>query len=343
LHFPPGEIMVVAENQNQVWLVEEQRNPSTDFYLMPALQVAGCPIVRCAHSDPVPEELPDGATVIFVRYIPRPWMKLVKRSRKQLARLAYFMDDDLLDTRATAGLPIAYRFKLARLAAGRADWLRRQQAEIWVSTVYLRDKYADWNPRMVLPAAAYSGTERQCRVFYHGSASHEAELRWLKQVMQEVLQRDEDISFEIIGDEAVRKLYQGLPRVSVLRPMKWPAYRALLALQGRHIGLAPMLDTAFNRARSHTKFFDITHAGAVGIYSAGTACAAVVKHEVEGLVLRTDPSAWAEAILRLAREESLRTSLLQNARLRMEELSGEALRFNRDMLQGERARQPEPT
>lgn len=312
----------------------EQSNPSTDYFVLPAVREAGFSrIERCGFSDlPSPSEL-TGAAVIFVRYVPGAWARLIEEVRLKLRSLIYFLDDDLLDIRASTGTPLRYRYKLVRLAAWRAGWLRKQRAEIWVSTPYLLEKYAEWLPRLIRPAPL-PGFQDVRRLFYHGTASHHSEIRWLRPVIEEALSRDARLAFEIIGGGDVYRLYRNLPRVNVIHPMKWPAYQAFLAMAGRHIGLAPQLDTPFNRARSYTKFFDITRCGAVGIYSRGSASASVVCHEVEGVVAPPDPEAWVQAILRLAKDEPWRQSLLRNAVEKVEILRTSAEHCYRSLFTG---------
>lgn len=306
-----------------VYLVEEQCNPSTDFFVLPAISAGGHRVVRCGFADlPARADL-EGASVVFVRYVPPAWAKLVEAARPRL--LAFFMDDDLLELGASAGLPWRYRFKLARLCAWRSGWLQRQKAELWVSTPYLQWKYARWQPRLVLPSPAAGQTDVR-RFFYHGTASHEAEVRWLRPVVEEALRRDERLAFEIAGGRSVYRLYRGVPRVTVVHPMKWPAYQTFLDMPWRHVGLAPLLDMPFNRARSYTKFFDITRCGAVGIYAPGSACAEVVSHGVDGLVVAQEQETWTEAILHLARHDPLRRTLLGNAAKKMGDLADSARR-----------------
>ncbi len=303
-----------------VYVVEERINPSTDCFVEPALETLDCRVIRCGfHDIPDPGDLA-GAAVVFVRYVPRSWLKLIEVARAKIRLLVFFMDDDLLDPSASEGLSLTYRLKLARLAGRRKDWLRRQDAALWVSTAYLQRKYADWNPRLLLPVPAADSIDLR-RFFYHGTASHGREIRWLRPAVEEVLGSDERLSFEIIGGRNVYRLYRRLPRVTVVHPMSWSAYRMFSAMPGRHIGLAPLLDSPFNRARSYTKFFDITRCGGVGIYSPGSASAEVVSHNVDGLVVELNHNAWTEAILRLAKDDSLRESLLVGARRTFERLA----------------------
>jgi hypothetical protein len=311
------------------------------------------PIIRCSWSSPLPsaQELA-GATVIFVRYVPAGWKRLIKRMHHSLAELVYFMDDDLWDYSAAAGLSLKYRFKLARYATRHQRWLKALHAKLWVSTTWLANKYAAQQPRLIMPAlpvaavscaaaiapsvaastsslsssktlvAANSTTPtatsthtdtETLKIFYHGSASHRADIAWLRPVIQTVLARNTRLQFEIIGDARTRALYGNLERCTVLSPMSWPAYQALIATPGRHIGLAPAVPHPFNQARSHTKFFDITLAGAVGIYAAQGPCQGVLQHQQHGLLVEMTPEAWVEAILLLADDHTLRQELYAHA------------------------------
>lgn len=312
----------IASDQ-RAFLVEERDNPSTAFFVEPALRAAGFDVQVCGHEDVPPSELLDSAAVVFVRYVPAAWKALIDRSRFRPSRIVFFMDDDVLDTRASAGMERRYRAKLARLAARRKRWLQRLSAELWVSTPYLQQKYAAWQPRLVLPAPVSPLPDTR-RVFYHGTSSHWPEIRWLRDVVAEVMRRDARITFEIVGDHDVYSLYKGVPRVNVVHPMNWQSYRAFLATGGRHVGLAPQLETPFNRARSYTKFFDIVMGGAAGVFASDTSCADVVQHGVDGWVADMEPEQWVEAILALASDDALRERMLANAQATVRRLAEEA-------------------
>jgi len=323
----------VLQGNNTVFVIEELDNPSTDFFVLPALLSSGRQVVRCGFNDlPDPADL-TGAVVVFVRYVPGAWVKLVEATRAALHALIFFMDDDVLDFRASIGMPLKYRFKLARLATRRSGWLQKQAVELWVSNAYLQQKYAQWQPRLVLPSPLVNRTDIR-RVFYHGSvATHRDDIRWLRPVAEDVLRRDPRVAFEIVGRKDVWRLYKDLPRVTVVHPMKWPAYQTFLAMQERHVGLNPLQDVPFNRARSYTKFFDITRCGAVGVYTPDSACSGIINNGREGLVVALDQADWVEAILSLVQDEPLRRTLLQNAQAKMRELAGEAQRGYANLIQ----------
>ncbi len=305
-----------------IYLVEERLNPSTDYFVMPAAKAIGHRIIRCGFNDlPSASDLA-GATVIFVRYIPKGWAKIVEAAREKLGRLILFMDDDVLDLKSTKGLPADYRIKLAKLAVVRKAWLQRQATELWVSTPYLFKKYIDWNPVLILPKPLEPKDNFMRRVFYHGGPStHVADIKWLRPVIEEAMNRSDDLVFEIMGGRWVRRYYRGLPRVNIIKSMSWPSYQAFLTLQGRHIGLAPLLDTPFNSARSYTKFFEITRSGAVGIYSQNSPFSEIVNHGEDGLILELNQEYWINSILDLSNNESQRLAMLDNAAHKVRELN----------------------
>ena len=302
----------------KIYLVEEGPNPSTDFFVLPALAAQYDKVIRCSwHELPAPESL-NNATVIFVRYVPANWRRLIETAKT--VKIIYFMDDDLFDTRVTRGKSWRYRYKLAHLGAWQQNWLAKMQAEYWVSTGWLQDKYKHLTPILIKPKPIKNGAQ-VCRVFYHGSASHADEIRWLKPIMQTVLKENEQIVFEIIGDATTNQLYRNLPRVNVVYPMKWPAYQAFIDTPGRHIGLAPMLDGAFNQSRSYTKFFDITRAGAAGVYAEQGPWNKILTNQINGLLIPSEQSAWIDAILSLSNDNQLREQIITQAQVTVKALA----------------------
>lgn len=308
------------------FVVQEVANPSSDYYIVPRTKIAGPMRVFNKSELPMAAELA-GVSVIFVRYVPREWMRFVSRRRDAIRRVIYFMDDDMFDLRACRSMPLRYRLKLARLATLRKNWLRRIGAELWVSTPYLAQKYADWRPTVVAPLPlpvqrqpTRTGAPASVKVFYHGSASHAAEIKWLRPIMERVLQQAPGVSFEIIGTAAVNRLYRALPRASVVHPMSWGDYQAFCLSGARHIGLAPLLPSPYNAARSHTKFFDIERCGAAGIYSNTAPFADFVRQGEDGLLVDNNPDAWVDAILRLANNAVERERLAEGARRRVARL-----------------------
>lgn len=327
----------------KTFIVEEGPSPSTDYFVLPFVKQTSTQIIRCSWRElPSPAELAH-ATVIFVRYVPRLWRQLVTTHRQQLRCLVYFMDDDLFDFSASRGLSWRYRYKLLRHATQARNWLDAMQAVLWVSSDWLVNKYASNTPTLLVPRplgclSAITGADADVgvgagatvgastdldtqanvnntrRVFYHGSASHADEIVWLYPIIKEVLKQHAKVTFEIIGTKKVNQLYRNLPRVTVVHPMTWPNYQQFIQTSGRHIGLAPSLNTPFNRARSYTKFFDITAAGAVGIYAQSGPAQKVLTHRAQGLLVNMTQSAWIDAISQLVQHDLTRQHMLVQAK-----------------------------
>ncbi|MCT7656484.1 hypothetical protein MBH78_21280 [Oceanimonas sp. NS1] len=155
-----------------------------------------------------------------------------------------FIDDDVFGLQAHTGLPLRYRLKLLRYAWRHQFWLKEASSELWVSTPWLAEKYAGWSPLVLAPRSPYEHTLPQKTLFYHGSASHGPEFEWLYPILRQVLEQDDSLSLEVIGDRRLRQQFTDLPRVHVLHPMSWPAYQALLARPGAPLALLHCLQTA---------------------------------------------------------------------------------------------------
>ncbi len=351
-----------AVQPSRIYIVEEGPNPSTDYFILPLVTRTYATVLRCSWS-----QLPNvadlhGACVIFIRYVTAAWRTLIEQTKHSLARLIYFMDDDLFDWRAAKGLTWRYRFKLLKRATWQRKWLLKMQPELWVSTPWLQQKYAQYKPCLVLPAplnpanycnklpnhadsanveikhsdkvvakkcniSARDGATdltKDCVVFYHGTGSHQAEIEWLLPVIEQVLAVNNSISFEIIGNAKTHKLYDHLKRVTVIPQMKWPTYQDFIKQSGRHIGLAPMLDHPFNQARSYTKFFDIHRAGAAGIYAEQGPWRKFIEPSKQGVLVPMRVASWVSAILDLAATQALRASILKAASDTIHELLSEA-------------------
>lgn len=256
--------------------------------------------------------------IVIIRYIPN---LLIQHSSLISSELVYFMDDDLLDWNALKGQPLKYQWKIYRYALSRKRWLKKNKVKLWVSSSYLAEKYADWNPKLVKPSGLSVDSRQRLILFYHGSASHMEEIHWLVPVIKDALERNKQLHFEIIGTQKTRNLFKGMERVSVIHPMSWESYKSFLQSYPRAIGLAPLLGSPFNSARSYTKFFDITRCSAVGLYADHPAFRQAVQHKLDGMLLPMKHQSWVDAILYLAENPLLREQMLGQAKTRALQLS----------------------
>ncbi len=83
---------------------------------------------------------------------------------------------------------------------------------------------------------------------------------------------------------------------------------------GYDIGLAPLPDDIFYRSKTNNKFREYGASGIAGIYSQNDVYSDCVRHEVTGLLVANDASAWYDAMERLIEDESLRMRIRRQAR-----------------------------
>lgn len=293
--------------------------PTTDFYLGARLaSLQGVPTRRIdtAREQAAAGAFGPGDFVIIVRHAPPAWLRALSANQQQLAGVALLLDDDIPAALHSAELPLLYALKIVWRYARARRALARLCSAVWVSTPYLKEKYAHANPRLLTPL--YLGAQSQVEpagmsYFYHGTSSHRLEQAFLAGVVRKVQARMPEATFEIIGDRRTRQLFRGIPRVRVLPPMKWPDFLAHTAGARHAVGLAPMLDSHFNRARSHVKLYDITRCGAAGIYSDVAVYRDNVENGVNGILCPNDEDAWAEAICRLLADAGAREGVSRNA------------------------------
>ena len=321
----------------RVIVLEHGRNPSTDVYLKPRLSLAGTPPVDYVDMASSAPEAFDfrapggaGAFVIVCRYITGKWMRRLAASKNHLSGLAYFTDDDLSVAARDSALPGRYRRKIDRLYGRHVGGLSSIADRLWVSSRSLAAKYADHGAELVQPvfvsgpngrtphgaAQGDACKDRPLRYFYHGTSAHRRELRWLVEVVAEVQRRRSDTVFEVLGSWSVRRLFRGIERVNVVHPMGWPDYLAHSAVSRHGVGLAPLLPSAFNTARSPSKFYDIARSGSVGLYSNTQPYDGFVRDGVDGVLLANQPAHWVEAILAFADDPDRRSGFARAARAR---------------------------
>jgi hypothetical protein len=295
------------------WLVLQQgANPSTDYYIRPRAQASGCP-VRYRDLDreaPVPDDLQPGTRVVIVRYLNPAWAEALRRHQPQLAGIVYFMDDELLDPQAWDGLPAPYRQKLQRYCGRMHRSLAELATAYWGSTAPLCERHADLGMQRVPPLPLAEDADRvpvrpvpgePVQIFYHGTAVHIDEMRWLRPVIAEVLVACPLAQFEVIGDHEVNRLFRDLPRTRVLHPMGWANYLSHCRSMRGHIGLAPLLPGRFNAGRSPTKLFDIARCGARALCAQQAPYHDTPESLAERRLLALQPADWVEALVAWAR------------------------------------------
>ena len=295
-------------------LCSEGKTATTDYFIEPYLKSLGYQIrlLDKPSLDKLDSYL-DCDVCVISRYISYSHLNFLQELKLRGVKIIYFMDDDLFDINALSGLPYKYQWKIFTQAFIYQSKLKKICDEFWVSTAYLAEKYADLNPMLLnpIPSVKTAIKNKTVSVCYHGTASHNQEIRWLIEIIEAVQSSSENIYFELFGTKTINKLFANYPRVSILHPMKWSNYFQFTASQKRDIALAPLLENDFNAARGATKFYDYARLGAVGIYSNVVPYKGFIRDGVDGILLENKVDTWVDNILALSQNQHQRNILSQ--------------------------------
>ena len=290
--------------QGNIAVVGKLNTPTMDYYFKSRSRgVDDIIFVDTEHGQQLISSIKPGAMLILVRDVPLEVIKQVKEL-KNISGVIWFIDDDIPGAWEDGTLPRAYQKKLSGWYRKAKPLLQTTCDSIWVSTPYLAEKYKLTSDNILPPVPLKQGNDKFfIRCFYHGSGSHVRDWDFIIEVIRKIQERNKNFWFEFIGDHALYKKCRNIPRVNILHPMPWQDYFALTNNRVMDIGLVPLIDTEFNRARSHTKFIDIFRQNAVGIYSNGVQFSEQIKECNAGLIVNNDVDKWVVAIEQLAKTD----------------------------------------
>ena len=262
--------------------------------------------------------------VVTQRGFPRPetrgLLDAIRASRKPVV---YEIDDCLPEVPEFVGKPHYREWGPAML-----EWAGRVDA-VTVPTQPLADYFAPHARRVhVLPnyitgrtrpssLVSAAGAEGRIEIGYVGNPDHRRDLRLVADALLRALQRRPQVRVTFVGTSP-----EGFPpheRVSFVRPdYQYDSFPARLAAFGFDFALAPLLDSPFNRCRSHVKYLEYGVLGIPGIFSRCPAYESV-RDGVTGVLCDDRPQAWDEAIELFCRDVGLRRRIGEAARLDVRE------------------------
>ena len=299
-------------------VLSQEISPTCDFYLRARLNRAALPVHYWKLGEEPPVSL-EGAYVIVVRYVDGNSSSVIGKARPHLAGVAYLLDDDLVAAISDRTLPPHYSLFMLQFWMRYGAWLRRTVSELWVASAVLEQRYSEAGAvfrigpaptPFPLPHERPPVATDEVRIFYHGQKTHLPERRWLKDIITAVHETAHHCTFEIIGGTETQRWYRDLERVRVCPLELWPEYQRRSARERFHIGLAPLVSTPFNTARSWVKYLDIARFGAVGIFADCAPYSEIIRSGENGILCpRDDKDAWIEALTLLAGDAPLRNRL----------------------------------
>ena len=298
-----------------IMLVDRVR-PTEDIYFLvsvaPVLRNQGmyvkeidtrrnwCPWWRSA-------ELPslfEGANVLICRSLPRAWLHWLFQHKAIIGRIIYLIDDNIEAASNDTTLPIAYRRRMRRVAKLQPSMIALADEVVTPSqqlaeTLRLKHAHVSVLPPPLLaplpPLLHFKEPPNETRpwqVGFHGTRSHVADLAQIAPAIIQLHDQREDVMFEVMLGEHTPKALKLLHRCVTPAPLPWKAFHEYQRQRRIHIGLAPLLPTAFNRGKSYIKFLDIAAMGGVGIFSNRYPYDEIIEHGVDGLLADDDPDDW---------------------------------------------------
>jgi len=332
--FVPARDQVSGAN---VLLIRRRADPTDDLYVSAPLQsLAACGRISLAALDfgwglrtagQLRPHLRDCTHVIVSRYCPGAWVRALIENCGRRFQLIYLLDDDIPAAPATHTLPLTYRLRMARVARREFAGFLRGADRVVVTSEYLAGKYRADNVALLEPANIWPVRSldhfqdpETIVISFHATAIHQADLAAIAPALREVHDRRAKVRLEIMTDGRVPLYLRRLPRCRVRRDMPWPEYKAFVQRAQSHIGLAPLMDSPYNRGKSHVKLFDITAMGAAGVYSNRSPYAGVIAHGVNGILAGDDVDAWTAALIELVDHPGRTKRMVESAQTRVAEI-----------------------
>jgi GT2 family glycosyltransferase/glycosyltransferase involved in cell wall biosynthesis len=255
---------------------------------------------------------------------------LITHVRASGARLVYDLDDDLLNIPLDHADAATLRPKsgVVRRMINGAD-------QITVSTQVLRDRLRSARDDLVLVP---NGLDERLwlanpprprrrfgpvRILYMGTQTHAADLALIAPALGRV-KRDfgHTVEIEILGVSARGDLPDGVTRIgpSVNGGLSYPGFvNWFTQAEPWDIGLAPLVDTAFNRSKSVIKCLDYAALGLAVLASDMPVYRGSLADGPGGQLVADSEDAWYNAISWLIRDRAARLRLGEGARAALQQ------------------------
>ena len=244
---------------------------------------------------------------------------LARHCREQGTRLVYDLDDDLLNIPRDHPEAAILRPR----ARGVARMLGHADA-VWVSTDRLRQSLGAAGAKAtvianglderlwITPSARVLNPYGPVRVLYMGTATHDADFAMVQPALARLLAAFPGrVRFDLIGVTMRGDLPDWVQRIAPPASARasYPGFVDWLVRQDWDIGIAPLADTGFNRAKSAIKTLDYAALGLAVLASDVPA----YQGPLAGLVDNTE-AGWFSALARLIRDPGLRAARAGAAR-----------------------------
>ena len=145
-----------------------------------------------------------------------------------------------------------------------------------------------------------------------GSMTHRPDMSLVSSGLRDLLQRY-PARVRVVSMGCPLPELEDLPGYTYHEPVAATAYAEAMSNLRLDIGLAPLHDTSFNRAKSDIKYLEYAATGAATIASPAEPYMASVREDRGMLVATNTPEVWSDAMERLVADAPLRHRLAEEA------------------------------
>lgn len=319
---------------NLLWLNSDQMGCGTYRAYVPALslEAAGHTNHFLQHekariSNPT-RELEGMHTVVFQRAVDNTFLDWLKTARRLGVRTVFEMDDDLFHVPRHNPASWLWNAKLTqRLLREMLDAVDG----VVVSTKPLRESLAHelgwpisritvcpnhvhaavWGEEVIGSTEPFSSTS--VVVGWQGSATHDVDFKTALPALQQLV-RDTNVMVRFFGcvPLSVKGALEG-EHFQWAKGVPFEKYPTMLKYMGFDIGIAPLTDSKFNRAKSNLKWLEYSVLGVPCVASRVYPYERSISHGETGFLAAT-PEEWYQALRRLVDDVAWRQRMGQTAR-----------------------------
>ncbi|WP_455918371.1 hypothetical protein [Ensifer canadensis] len=296
-------------------------NPTFDYYFAARLDAPGMPpseVVDIRHGN-LADLDPEGAFIIICRYASPDVLTWLDTNADRLSGVALFVDDDIPAVVTGRDASVRYRSVLCFRALWPLRRLNRHLDIVWASTPHLASTLQLEEAQVLPPAPPerlwrprsnkYGSLEPisgRVLIAYHATGVHLEEHRFLRPIIEEILEKRPEADFEVFADERAEPLWRNLQKVTIRRPLPWKEYVEDAENRNIDILLVPLAPSRVNDSRAPTKRIDVSRYGAAGLFSEGQVFGSpIAGGEVRVRHRRDD---WLIALLHLIEQKHLRVA-----------------------------------
>ncbi|MEM8652928.1 MAG: hypothetical protein AAGF54_20570 [Pseudomonadota bacterium] len=316
----------------QLVILLHKPSPTYEYYISQRVSLykeMGLP-VHVLTNEVADTSILENSFVIICRYIRHKQLNWLEKNKSILAGVGLLIDDDIASVISDREAPAGYKVFAGYLGLLPLRRLNSLLSIVWVSTPGLEQTLnsadcktavlspfpemtqslsSDHNHESIDPGAI----SKKLRIVYHATVTHFRGHEFLKPIMENILKRHTQISFEVFGRSRARKLWKNAAinpsQLEFKSILPWPEYVQHCIRNPADVAMAPLFDSDVDNARSDTKRIDIARLKAAAIFSSNsvyTRC-----RQQNEIFVENNPKLWEEATERLILDEISRENAVR--------------------------------